>query len=412
MLEKRENQKNKKLNILFITQWYKPINAPVKRMARIVNYLVDKKKYKVTVLTGMPSYPTGILPRKYKWKFITREKDGKVNIIRTYEYPAVNKGVIKRLLNNISFTISSTISVFFMSRYDIVIISSPSFLSSITGLVAQKLHNAKLIFDIRDLWPDSAIELGFIKKPWLITLLKWFESLIYKKATTILTATPNIFKHLVSENIPKDKLILLLNSVDTNIYKPRKIDRKKFGFDKDDFIFCYTGNHSAVQDLSTSIRAAKLLSRYPRIKFLFVGEGEERENLINMSKKYKLMNTTFWPLKKMGEIINIINMSDVGNISLADIKIFQEAIPTKTSEYLACGKPVAASVRGELKKYLLDYQAGIIYQSGDEKTLSSALLGLHNNHVLRHKMSLNARKLAIEKFSNTTFYKALDSIFY
>lgn len=398
------------MKILLITQWYKPINAPVKRMVRIAEHLAFKD-HQVTVLTGMPSYPTGILPQKYKWKIWTKERENSIDIIRTYEYPTPNKGVFKRLFNNLSFIISASIAVLILPAYDIVIISSPSFLSGIPGLLASMRQKTYFIFDIRDLWPDSAVDLNFITKKWLINMLKWLEALYYRRAKIIFGATPGIINHLKSEKIPKEKLWLLLNSVDTTAFRPQKVSRKTYGFKENDFIVAYIGNHSTVQNLKTSILAARILKNKKDIKFLFVGEGEEKESLVELAQKLRLDNVIFWSLKKTEEVNKTINIVDICNISLAPIKIFQDAIPSKTSEYLSCGKPVIASVSGDLKKYIEGYQAGIIYKADNEKECAQAILKLYKNPNLKQKMGENARRLALDIFSNKKFYHILDEVF-
>lgn len=404
-IEKKENRKK----VLLITQWYKPINAPVKRMVRIAEHLADRG-YKVTVLTGMPSYPTGVLPPKYKWKLWTKEKDNSVEIIRTYEYPTPNKGVFKRLFNNISFTISASIAAMVLPAFDIAIVSSPSFLSGIPGLLASMRKKAYFIFDIRDLWPDSAVDLKFITKKWLIGALKKLEKIYYRRANKILTATPSISNHLKKEKIPQEKIKTLINSVDTSLFKPQKTSRQEHGFLDNDFIVAYVGNHGPAQNLVTSIKTADILKKYPKIKFLFVGEGEEKNNLMDLAQKLKLKNTFFWPLQPSKKVVDIINIADICNISLSNKKNFREAMPTKASEYLSCGKPVITSATGSLKQYLEDYQAGLVYKSDDGRNLARTILKFYKNPKLKQKMGRNARRLALDIFSDQTFYQTLDQI--
>jgi len=394
------------MKILLITQWYKPIKGAVKRMARIAEHLAEKG-HEMTVLTGFPSYPTGILPAKYKWKLYALEKDGKAKIIRTYEYPAPNEGVFKRLLNNISFTISATLATIALPKQDVVIVTSPSFLSGIPGICAKKISQAKFIFDVRDLWPDSAIELGFVKGKLMIKLLKYLERLYYRKADKITVVTPSIREHLIKEGVPANKVKLLLNSADTSFFAPKKVAREKYGLSGDDFIIVYAGMHGPAQDLKPFIKAGEFLKNYPKIKLLLVGEGEEKENLIRMSRKLKLNKVIFWEAKEPKEIAKIINFSDVGFLSLARKKVFQEAMPTKASEFLSCGKPTIATVQGALKKYLEDYQAGYGIKN-EAKTIAKAILNLYRNKPLTTKMSQNARLLALEIFSDKAFFQTLD----
>lgn len=398
------------MKILLISSWYKPSSGgAVKRVSRIAELLT--KKHEVTVLTSLPSYPTGILPPEYRRKLWTKEKDKKVNIIRVWDFPAPNRGIFRRALNHLFFVISACLAVFFLDSFDIVIVTSPNFFSGLVGIFAVKIGRGQFVFDVRDLWPDSAIAMGFIKNNWLIGVLEALEKFYYRRANKILITTPGILRHLKKENVPQEKLVLLLNSVDTKIYRPLKVDRQKYGFKKNDFIVAYLGTHSKAQDLETTIKAAYHLKSYPRIKFLLVGEGEEKENLEKLSQNLNLRNIIFWPLKPAKEIISILNFADIGLASLGPQKIFQEAIPSKTLEYLACQKPVIASVGGDLKNYLERFQAGLVFTAGNPQNEAETILKLFQNLALRKKMANNARRLAIKIFSDQKFSQTLNEIF-
>lgn len=393
------------MNILLITQWYPPVKSAASNRTSKMAYFLKKQGHNVTVLTGMPSYPTGILPKKYHWKLYCKEKIDDIDVLRTYEYPAPNQGVFKRLFNNFTFLISALIAILIIPKYDIVIVSSPPFLGGIAGLLAKQIWGAKFIFDVRDLWPDAAIELGFLHQVWLIKILKFLEMRYYKVADFILTATPSIKKDIIDKGIPENKVITLLNSVDTAVFKPLMSEREPYGFSKNDFVIAYTGNMGAAQGLETTIEAAKLLRKHSNIKFLFVGEGEEKEKLVDMAKGNN--NIIFLPEKDREEIIKIINVSNIGNISLAKNKIFQQAIPSKTLEYFACGKPVIAGVSGTLKEIINESDAGVIYDVRNPKDLANKVLALSKKSILIKKMGHNARSLALKTFSNNSFRNTL-----
>jgi len=399
------------MKILLISQYYKPVkSAATKRVARFAEYF-SSNGHQVTILTGTASYPTGIIPKEYRGKLWCKEKEGEINIIRTYEYPTSNEGFLKRILNYVSFMVSSSITVLFIRRHDVVIVSSPSFFSGVAGLTAKFFKRSRFIFDVRDLWPDSAIDLGMAKPESLpAKILYWLEKVYYKKATKIMVATPSIKEHLLGEKWPENKIEVLINSVDTDKFQTSKINRHDYGFTDKDFILTYTGTHSGVQDLKTLIKAATLLKDNEDIKFILVGEGETKHKLQEETEKLKLKNVTFWPQKDQQEIIKIINFSDVGIISLANIPIFQEAFPVKSSEYFACAKPVIAAIGGEMAKLISQYEAGIVVRSGHPEDKAKAINKLYKDRQALQKMGQNARKLAEDFFSDQIFYQKLDKI--
>ncbi len=395
------------MRILLISHWYKPVKSPVKRMVRIAEYLA--KIHDITVLTSLPSYPTGILPSEYQGKIFVKSNENKVNLIRLWDLPTPNKGFLRRTCNHIMFLLSASMAVFFMKPYELVIVSSPSFLSTLAGILAAKISGGYFIFDVRDLWPDSAFELGYKVNRFMKWFLKSLEKYFYNKAHKIFTATEEIRKAIIQMNISQEKIITLVNTVNVNIFRPKKISRAKFALDDNDFVIIYVGSLTQVQNLTTVIEAANLIKNYPNIKILLVGEGEDKENLINQTQDLKLKNIIFIGGQPTEKIIELINVSNLGLISLSTNKFFSDnALPTKTSEYLGCGKPIVACAGKNLRQLIEPNQAGIIVNPGNSRELAKAILKLYNNPKLLLKYSSNARKLAIERFSDKNFYQILD----
>lgn len=403
------------MTILLITQHYNPIQGgAARRAARLAEYFA-KRGHKLTVLTGFPSYPTGILDKKYHFKLWTKETekiDGKpLKVLRTYEYPAPAKGTGKRIINWLSFTVSASVAVLCLPKFDVVVATCPTFLSGIAGLIAKKIWKCDFYFDESDLWPDSAIDMGLIRQPLLIKLAQRLEKSYYRAAKNIFIATPAMQRHLESEGIDREKIKLMLNSADSSVFQPKKLDRIKFGFKKDDFIITYVGNHSRVYDLETVLRAAKILQNYPRIKFIFIGEGETKEDLVLESQNMALSNVDFLPSQDLEEISCYLNLSDITLIPLVNIKVTQESMPSKTAEYLCAGKPILSSIGCDLKQYIETHEVGLIYAAKKPQELVDHILKLYKNPKLRQKMSQNARRLALKTFSNQSLFKALDRIF-
>jgi glycosyltransferase involved in cell wall biosynthesis len=395
--------------ILIISQYYKPIKAAAaRRVGKIAEYL-SQGGYRVTVLTGMPSYPTGILPQKYKGKIWCREREGEINVIRTYEYPVANEAFLKRLINYLSFMFSALIGVLFIPRHDMIIVSSPPLFSAFSGLIGSFVKRSQFVLDVRDLWPDAAVDLGMVKPDSLsVKILSSLERICYRKAKKIITATPALKQHLIEEKWPEEKVGVLINSVNTSLFRPQDVSREKYGFNNDDFILVYLGNHSRVYDLETVLRSAALLEEYPDIKFLLIGEGETKGELQNLCDELRLRNVFFWPEQDPVDVVKIINASDIGLIPIGTVPYFQEALPVKSSEYFACGKPVIAAIGGPMRKWIDEYETGLIVRSGDAESYREAILKLYRDKPGKQKMGTNARKLAMEVFSDEKFYQTLD----
>lgn len=397
------------MNILLITEWFLPIKGAAAKRTKMMADILKKQGHRVTVLTSFPSYPTGILPQKYHWKLWHREKSEGLDILRVWELATANTGIFKRILRELSFFITSSIAVIILPVYDAAIVSSPSFLSGVSGLCARR-EKCRFYFDIRDLWPDSLVGLGVLKPGLILDLLKSLEKLYYRRAEKVLVATPGQRKHLFLEGTPLNKIEVLLNGADTAVFKPRKLPRPA-EFKSDDFIVTFTGNHSRMYDLENVLKAAVILEKNPRIKFLLVGEGEVKTALKEKAAALNLTNVVFYDEKTLTEVAEILAWSNAGLVSLNPTKLAQESFPSKLAEYLAAGLPVAAAIGFDVKKMIEENKIGLIYEAGSPQGLADAVLKLYKNKVLRQNMGKNARKLALKTFSQKSFGEKLGQIF-
>ncbi len=398
------------MKILLITEWFPPVRGAAAKRTRMMAKNLRLQGHKVTVLTSFPSYPTGILPKNYHWKLWNREKNEGLDILRVWEFPTANVGTVKRLLREFTFFLTSATAALILPVYDAVIVSSPSFLSGLAGLAARR-EKCKFYFDIRDLWPDSAIQMGVLNQETLIRLAKKLEQKYYAQAEKITVATPEIKRHLAFEKVPEQKIEVLLNSTDTNLFKPQAANRAQFGFRPNDFIVAYVGNHSRVYDLETILKAAEPLRTQPHIKFLLVGEGETKEKLQHLAAKRQLTNVTFLGEMSLNEVAKIINLSDVGLLPIAPIRVSQYSFPVKASEYFASGKPVIAAISGDMAKLIKTHEVGLFYTPGKADEAAAAILKLYRNKTKRVEMGKNARKLALTMFSEKTFGNKISQIF-
>lgn len=394
------------MRVLLITHWYKPVKSPVKRMVRIAEHLATNND--VTVLTSLPSYPTGILPKEYQGKLWDINFENKVKVIRVWDMPTPNMGLLKRILNHVMFFVSVSLAVFILEPFDLIIVSSPSFPSVLSGIFAKTISSGKFIFDVRDLWPDSAFELGYKVNRHLKRFLKRLEHFYYRKADKIFTATDEIKRTIISQGIGEKKVVTLVNTVDVNAFKPLKVSRNKYHLSSNEFIVIYVGSLTQVQNLSTAIAAAKILEK-ENIRFLLVGEGEDKENLIKQTKDLGLKNINFIDAQPTERIVEYMNVSDIGLISLSTNKFFSDnALPTKTSEYLGCGKPIVACAGKTLKELIEKNHVGLVADPGDSRALAKAILKIYKDKKILARFSRNARSLAITQFSDKKFFQVLD----
>jgi glycosyltransferase involved in cell wall biosynthesis len=366
------------MHVLLITQYFPPeIGAAATRWGDYVQILIQKG-HRVTVLCEMPNYPLGSYFPGYKRQWVKREKvSPDLTIIRSFAWANNRSSAIKKLGHYLIFMLSGLINAFKLRNYDVLIISSPPLFVGVIGAIISKIKSIHFILDIRDFWPESVIVLGEVKSNWIINLGKKLESFIYSATKGYIFSVPGFKKHFTNhypDQLTKP-MINLINGVSNTFFDlAQKYDR----IPGKRFIVLYSGNMGLAQGLESVIKAAEILQKYP-IDFKFVGSGVKRKELITKTEKLGLKNVVFLPVQKKEELIKLIKKASVCLVPLKNDPLFRNAIPSKMFEYMACGRPVIASISGEVEKILNSAKSGAIAMAEDANSIAESILYYYNN---------------------------------
>lgn len=401
------------MKILFLTQYCPPeVGAPQNRIFEFAKQL-KKFNHEVTILTAMPNYPKGEIFEGYRDKKVVLEEIDGIKIVRTSIYATKDKSFTKRLRNYLSFTFSSVLTGSkYIDKQDAIITESPPLFLGWSGYILAKKKKAKFIFNISDLWPESAVKLGVLHNKLLISLSTWLEEFCYKKAHAVTGQTKGIVDNIVSRGFDKNKVHLITNGVDTEFFKRENRDeefRKELGVDGK-FAICYAGIHGIAQGLEVIIDAADILRDYKDIQFLFFGDGPEKEKLIDMVKEKGLNNVTFMPVQSKPKMPRIVASMDATIIPLKKLDLFKGALPSKMFESLASELPIVLAVEGEAEKLINDAQAGITVEPENSKEIAEAVLKLYKDPELRTKLGQNGRKYVMEHYAREAIARKLEKI--
>ena len=366
------------MHVLLITQYFPPeIGAAATRWGDYVQILIQKG-HSVTVLCEMPNYPLGLYFPGYKRQWVKRENvSPNLTIIRSFAWANNRSSAIKKLGHYLIFMLSGIINAFKLKNYDVLIISSPPLFVGVIGAIISKIKSIHFILDIRDLWPESVIVLGEVKSNWIINLGKKLESFIYSATKGYIFSVPGFKKHFTNhypDQLTKP-MINLINGVSNTFFDlAQKYDR----IPEKRFTVLYSGNMGLAQGLESVIKAADILQKYP-IDFKFVGSGVKRKELITKTEKLGLKNVVFLPVQKKEELIKLIKKASVCLVPLKNDPLFRNAIPSKMFEYMACGRPVIASISGEVEKILNSAKSGAIAMAEDANSVADSILYYYNN---------------------------------
>ncbi len=372
------------MKLLILTQYFPPeIGAPQNRLYELAVRL-QQKGADISVLTAMPNYPQMQIHQAYKGKFYSYEEMNSLKVHRAWIYVSKSKSIIIRLINYFSFVFSSLlIGLIKIKKHDILIVESPPLFLGITAYLLSRAKKAELVFNVSDLWPESAEKLGLVTNKSMLKLSTYLEEFCYRKASLITGQTQGICKN-ISTRFPQKKVYWLKNGVDVNFYNTDKpIERnwrEENGFSMEDFILIYAGIMGYAQGLEVIIEAAKNLVNQGDIKFVFLGSGPEKEKLINLKNKFNLKNISFFEAVPKVKMQDILMATDASIIPLRKLDIFKGAIPSKIFENLALRKPIILGVEGEAKELFIDdAKAGLAFEPENANDLSQKIVEAYAN---------------------------------
>lgn len=401
------------MKILFLTQYCPPeVGAPQNRIFEFAKQL-KKFGHEVTILTAMPNYPRGEIFEEYRGKKIVKETIDGIDIVRTGIYATKSKDFVKRLRNYLSFTWSSVFSgAKHIEKQDVIITESPPLFLGWSGYVLSKMKKAKFIFNVSDLWPESAVKLGVLNNKAMIRASTWLEEFCYRKAAAVTGQTKGIVDNIVSRGFDKNKVHIITNGVDTEFFRKenRSEDfRKNIGV-RDKFAVVYAGIHGIAQGLEVLVDAAELIKDEKEIQIVFIGEGPEKPMLIDRVREKKLENVTFLPMQDKKDMPKIIASMDATVVPLKKLDIFKGALPSKMFENLASEIPIVLAVEGEAEDLINDAKAGIVVEPENSKEIAKAILKLYKDSELREEYGKNGRRYVIDNFSREAIARKLESI--
>jgi glycosyltransferase involved in cell wall biosynthesis len=391
------------MRILLVTHYFPPeIGAPQARLSELARAWADAGD-NVTVLTGMPNHPTGVVPSFYRGRLRVLERLDGYGIVRTWLYATPNEGFVKKTIGHLSFMVTSVLlGARRAGRADVVVVSSPTFFSMFGAWAIAKLKRAPLVIDVRDLWPAIFVELGVLTNRRLINLLERFELWAYGQAAEVVVVSEGFRQDLIHRGVPAEKVTTIRNGADVERFLPGGDPgpgRLRLGVADGEALALYLGAHGLSHGLDTVVEAAPLVANSPgvAIRIALVGEGAKRSALEAQVDRLGVTNLTMHPGVPREEVPGLLAAADICLAPLRDLPLFSTFIPSKIFEYFAAGKPVIGALRGEAATILRDGGA-LVVEPGDPAALAAAIAELAGDADRRAAMGLQARQYVTTHF--------------
>ncbi len=409
------------MNILILSNNYKPeLTGPAHYITDLAEYLAEQGN-SVTVLTSPPHYPHWKLYPGHRQTMFSETVDNGVRLIRCPIYIPSNPVSFKRILYDLSFTLSSMLRGISLGDVDVVYCVSPPLTIGITAQIISLLKRCPFVIHLMDLIPDAAVALGMLKNRAIISFLRKLERHIYRHSSKIIAITEGFKNNILSKGyVEADKISVIPNWVDTDFINPMNNGgdfRERYGFSPDDFIVTYSGNMGNKQGLETLIRAASLLGNgeFARVHFVLVGEGAQKKNLSRMADRLELRNLHFFPLLPWKQFPNLLAASDVLVLTQRR-EVTDICLPSKLMTNCASGKPILASVNtsSETANFIRDANCGIVCEAEDPDALKDGILHLLHNPDFSKRCGERGRQHIVENYSRESvlskYCKTIDEI--
>jgi glycosyltransferase involved in cell wall biosynthesis len=389
------------LRILFFTDNFVPeTNAPATRTFEHARVWVSKG-HDVTVVTGVPNFPTGRVHAGYRnVPYAVEEIEG-IRVVRVWTYVAANVGTLRRSLDYTSYLLSSTPAGLIQKRPDVVVGTSPQLLTPLAAWTVARLRHAPFVFELRDLWPESIAAVGAVMDKPSMRMMTALANFLYRRADAIVSVTESFVDILETHGIPREKITVVRNGAclsEFSVAPPVPGIREEIGVPADTFLVTYVGTIGMAHGLESVLDAAGLTAKDP-VHFLFVGEGAEKERLASEARRRRLENVTFLGSRPREMIPGILASTDAVVVHLKDVPLFGTVIPSKIFEAMAAAVPIVLAVRGESARIVSEAGAGIPIQPASPAELVAAVRRLSSDPDLARRMGASGRKAVEERFS-------------
>lgn len=378
--------------ILIMTQNFYPVIGSSGNRNKNLYQLLKQHGFDVTVLTTEPAYPNKNLYQDDKF-WDDPELNDNSDIIRV---KLSSNKFESKILGRLFFYLE--IAYLFRKKlrqikksneFDYIIISTPPIFIFSAGALAAKLFNAKMILDVRDLWPDTLTGIKKLHFKPILKIFQRYEKRMYNKADEIVINSEGFRKHIESKMKRKKTITFIPNGA-----REYELENKE---EQDEFSVIYTGNLGLAQDVEKIQELAKRLHN-ENIKFKVIGYGYKANDFIQFVKDNKLTNVSITKPTTRNESLKAIKSCQVAVAFLNHEEVFNTVLPGKIIDYITCRTPVIASVDGQSANLIEQHEVGYVARDGDVNEIVNRIKNVRDNPEKRSQMQHNCEILLRKYF--------------
>jgi glycosyltransferase involved in cell wall biosynthesis len=354
--------------------------------------------HEVTVIAGTVEYTTGVKPTAYRGRWLLKEDDNGVIVWRCHVPEAYGAGYAGRMWAFFAFMFSAATAVLRVKRPNAIVATSPPLTIALPAIFAARLRWRRVpwVFEVRDLWPESAVTTGVLsRKSPLTRLLYTVERWAYRFADRINVLTPAFEQDIIRRGLAlASKISLIPNGADLDKFAPGPMQndvREEFGWGKR-FVVLYAGAHGRANAVGQLVAAAELLRDRPDILVATVGDGNERAAAEADARARNLNNIVFLGSQPKDRMADFVNAANAGAAVLQANPTFRTVYPNKVFDYMACARPTLLAIDGVARTLVCDQaQAGIFVEPENAPSIAEGIRTLADNPALCAEMGACGR---------------------
>jgi lipopolysaccharide/colanic/teichoic acid biosynthesis glycosyltransferase len=362
------------MRVLFVTQYFPPETGAAPARASHFARALARAGHQVRVVTGMPNHPSGeVLPAYARVRRASERTEG-IEVERVWLHATPRKTPLTRLWNHLTFAGSALVPAIAGPRADLVLASMPPLFLGVTAWLAATRHRAPLVLDCRDDWPAVAVALGEMRPGFSARVLEALARFLQRRAVRVLAVTPGMLRAFGEAGLDGSRLVLATNGSDTDLFRAAPAVAREAGGRP--LTVLYAGTHGLIHGMEALLDAAERLRDRRDLRFLLVGDGVAKPALVRRAQEAGLVQVEFRGSVPPERLVEEIHAADLCVATTRDHPLCGETIPVKIFDYLACGRPVVAAVRGDAARLVGESGGGVVVPPEDGAALAAALAGL------------------------------------
>lgn len=399
------------MKILFISHYFPPeVNAPANRTFEHARRWVADG-HEVTVITGVPNHPKGQIFPGYENRWIQEERCDGIRVIRTWMYLGASESALTRSLNYVLFAFTVLAAALRAGTPDVVVATTPQFFSGVAGAIVSRMKRRPFVLEVRDLWPDSIVQLLPLRSRLLTRFLEMIEKLLYRTADGIVVNSRAFIDHIATFGIPKRRISLVYNGIDPALFHvgDRDVELLREHGLEGRFLVAYIGTLGMAHGLTTVLEAAERVRDLEDVLFLLIGDGADRSRLEEELAERGLTNVRLLGLRPRAEIPRWIATIDVSLVLLRDLPVLETVVPSKIFETLAEARPVILAARGEIRRMVEEAKAGFVIDPESPSQLADAVRLVRANPDEARTRARNGREWVHASFQRDELARKMAS---